>query len=134
MTDDIRYDVRNRLIEKALSGEPVYYGDLMKEFHIPRGHRSPGIGIGWIVGKISEYESRKNKPLISAIVVRRGSENKICTKGCPGKGFFGIHSDQIPEDLRAIAFSDKDKRLEEKHFKFVAEMQARVWGCASWEE
>ena len=67
----LRHDVRKKLIQIARAKDTITYGELMKEFHIPRGHREPGIGIGWIVGRISEYEDEHNRPLISAIVVRR---------------------------------------------------------------
>jgi hypothetical protein len=125
MGNDIRHDVMDKLIEKARSKDIAYYGDLMKEFHIPRGHKKPGIGIGWIVGKISEAEDKDKKPLLSAIVVRSHSGNRICPKGHPGNGFFGIDSKRIPEHLKAIAGSNGSP--SKKHLEFISAMQQEVW-------
>lgn len=133
----IRNDVRKKLIQIALAGgeNTITYGEIMKEFHIPRGNRKQGIGIGWILGQISENEDSQNRPLISAIVVRRGSENKICRKGYPGKGFFGITSDQIPDDLKTIALpGHRDNKMTKQHLEFVCDMQHRVWNCSSWDD
>jgi hypothetical protein len=35
----------------------------MKEFGIPGGHPKPGVGIGAVVGEISEYENSQGRPL-----------------------------------------------------------------------
>jgi hypothetical protein len=76
----MREDVRKKLVEVAKREETITYGELMKEFQIPRGHPKPGIGIGSVVGEISNYEYSKGRPLISAIVVGANSRTRICPK------------------------------------------------------
>jgi len=84
----MRRDVRRRLIKAAKSGNTITYGSLMKEFHISRGGGQKSIG--HVVGSISEYEDQNGRPLISAIVVRSGSESRICPKGQTGGGFLAF--------------------------------------------
>ncbi len=120
----MRQDVRAKLIEIAGKGKTIAYGDLMREFGIPRGHPKPGIGIGWVVGEISEYEHSKGRPLLSVIVVRADRKTRMCPQGHPGGGFFGL--DGIPLHFKrpSGAFSDP---LTIKEQEFVKEEQERVW-------
>ena len=123
----MRDDVRKELIEIARAGKTITYSQLMKKFHIPRGHPKPGIGIGSVVGKISGFEDKNNRPLISAIVVRSNSASKICPQGHPGGGFFGIPSSAIPAQLRRGASRQGDPNLSKEDLEFVRDMQEKIW-------
>ena len=120
----MRRDVRAKLIEIARKRKTITYGDLMREFGIPRGNPKPGIGIGSVVGEISEYEHSKGRPLLSGIVVRADSKTKKCPQGHPAGAFFGL--DGVPLCLRRSqdAFSDP---LTIKEQKFIKKEQERVW-------
>ena len=63
----MRSDVRQKLIEVAKCQETITYGELMEEFGIPRGHRKPGIGIGYVVGTISEHEHDRDAHLFQLL-------------------------------------------------------------------
>jgi len=122
----MRDDVRKKLIEVAKRGKAISYGKLMKEFRIPRGHPKPRIGIGGIVGEISDYEYSEGRPLLSAIVVRVNSGTEICPKGHPGGGFFGL--DGISTHLiRRTAKSQQNPTLTTAEQRFVKEEQEKVW-------
>ncbi|NOX54435.1 MAG: hypothetical protein GXP27_08330 [Planctomycetes bacterium] len=120
----MRWDVRARLIEVARNRETITYGQLMKEFRIPRGHPTPGIGIGWVVGEISEYEHSEGRPFLSVIVVKAGSETRICPKGHPGGGFFSVVG--LPPHLKRDT-DEFSERLTIEEQNFVKEEQERVW-------
>jgi hypothetical protein len=120
----MRSDVRQKLIEVAKCQETITYGELMEEFGIPRGHRKPGIGIGYVVGTISEHEHDRGRPLISAIVVRAHSERAICPNGAPGGGFFGLPG--IPTRLMRPE-KEWNKPLTNEDRKFVVAEQRKVW-------
>jgi len=121
----MRQDVRKKLIEVARRGETITYGELMKEFGIPRGHPKPGIGIGYVVGEISNYEYSQGRPLLSAIVVRADSRTGICPLGHPGGGFFGL--DGIPVHLERSPGVYSNPTLSADEQRFVKEEQERVW-------
>ncbi len=67
--------LRQRLIAEAKKGETVYYSDLM----------NGRAWIGTLLGAISEYELRRGRPPLSAIVIRKDTK-------MPGTGFFTIPS------------------------------------------
>ena len=121
----MRQDVRQKLISVAKRGETITYGELMREFGIPRGHPKPGIGIGHVVGIISEHEHSKRRPLISAIVVRASSGTAICPKGVPGGGFFGLPG--IPSHLIRSESAWADSRLNGEEQEFIKNEQEKVW-------
>jgi hypothetical protein len=121
----MRSDVRKKLIRVAKTGKTIVYKELMNEFHIPRGGRSPGIGIGYVVGTISEYESKKDH-LLSAIVVRKGSIKHTCPYGTPGGGFFGIPTPIIPNKLKRTE-SEYDNPLTHDDLIFIQDQQNKVW-------
>lgn len=127
MRESMRSDVRQKLIQVAKKGKTITYGELMAEFHIPRGHPVPGIGIGHVVGRISEYEDSKGRPLISAIVVRAASANRLCPDGNPGGGFFGIPSPNIPADLIRPESKLSNPILDDAELRFVRQEQERIW-------
>jgi len=120
----MRQDVRAELIETARKGKTITYGELMREFGIPRGHSKPGVGIGSVVGEISEYEHSKGRPLLSVIAVGADSETRTCHQGHPSGGFFGLEG--VPLHLRRSpdVFSD---RLTIKEQEFVKKEQEEVW-------
>ena len=122
----MRNDVRDKLINVARNGNTINYKELMKEFGIPRGNPKPGIGIGHVVGIISDYEFAKHRPRLSAIVVRKYSECTICPKGNPGLGFFSL--DGIPSELKLNENEYKKPRpLSNKEKEFVRDEQIKVW-------
>jgi len=120
----MREDVRKRIIEVARTGETITYKELMQEFGIPRGNPKRGIGIGDVVGEISEYEYSRRRPLVSAIVVRSDSDTKICPKGHPGGGFFGLPG--IPSNLKRDETKFDDPLTEEDQ-KFLMDEQKKIW-------
>ena len=69
------HDLRQRLIEKAKSRETEYYSDIMNGRAL----------IGKLLGAISEYELRRGRPPLSAIVIRKDTK-------MPGRGFFTVPS------------------------------------------
>jgi len=121
----MRSNVRQKLIDVAKRGGTITYGELMKEFGIPRGHRKPGVGIGHVVGEISEHEHSQGRPLISAIVVRANSGTAICPKGVPGGGFFGLPG--IPSRLARSESDWANPQLTKEEQKFLLAEQHRVW-------
>jgi hypothetical protein len=123
----MRRDVRRKLIQVAKDGMTITYGQLMKEFHIPRGHPTPGVGIGYVVGTISEYEDSKGRPLLSAIVVRSGSASRICPKGSTGGGFFGIPTPTIPSELKRTESRISDPVLSDSELRFLRSEQEKAW-------
>lgn len=122
----MRKDVRRRLVDLAKKRQTITYGELKKEFRIPRGHPKPGIGIGPVVGDISNYEHSRGRPRISAIVVHGDSSRRICPLGHPSGGFFGL--DGIPDHLRRPPTAQKNPKLTEQEQEFVREQQEEVWG------
>ena len=114
--------LRGDLIKTAKKRETIPYKTLMKRYEISRGTAN-GLGIGWLVGYVSEYESEHGRPLISAIVVRRGSQTKLFPKGHPGSGFMQI--DCIPKAMRRK--TRKDRPLTPKEQRFIVQCQNDVW-------
>lgn len=126
MSAGIRWDVRRKLIEVAKKGETITYGELMREFGIPRGHHKPELGIGSIVGEISNYEHSEGRPLISAIVVRADTKTRAYPHGHPGGGFMGL--DGIPAQLkRRSEASWQDHKLTAEEQEWLIKEQEKVW-------
>ena len=121
----MRSDVRQKLMDFAKRGETITYGELMKEFKIPRGSPKPGVGIGSVLGSISEQEYAQGRPLISAIAVRANSKTKICPKGTPGAGFLGLPG--IPAHLHRPPSQHSNPRLTVEEQQFINAEQERVW-------
>ena len=69
--------LRGDLLKAAKRGKTIPYKTLMRQYKISRGTPN-GLGIGWLIGYVSEYESEHGRPLLSAIVVRSKSETKYC--------------------------------------------------------
>ena len=122
---DVNEGVRRRMLQAAKAGETIAYGQLMKEFRIPRGHPMPGVGIGEVVGTISEHEYAEGRPLLSSIVVRAGSATRLCPKGCPGGGFFGLSG--VPRKLQRRKSEWGVPSLSVEEQEFVNQEQERVW-------
>ena len=121
----MRADVRQKMIQVAKGGSTITYGDLMREFRIPRGHRNPGIGIGAVAGAISEVEHSQGRPMLSAIVVRADSRTRASPQGHPGGGFLGL--DAIPASLKRSPSAQQIAALTAEEQKYVREEQERVW-------
>ncbi len=77
----MRQDIRDRLIQAARRSEVVFY----RELGIGRGR-----AVGVILEEISEYEHSSGHPLLSAIVVLKGT-------GMPSEGFW--RDSGIPRNL-----------------------------------
>lgn len=115
-------NVRKKLVEVAKKGETITYGEVMQLFNIPRDH--PEFGIKDVVGDISNHEHSKDRPRLSAIVVKAGSQTESCPNGCPDGSFFGLSG--LCEDL-ARSPSDFSEPLSEFEQDFVKSEQKRVW-------
>ena len=113
------------MIRAAKQKRTLPYKTLMKRYKIPRGTRN-GLGIGWLIGYISEYEYEHGRPLLSAIVVKSGSKTKLCPKGHPGPGFMRV--DAVPYNLKRRSANDT-KPLKANEQKFIHKMQQAVWKC-----
>ena len=83
--------LRGDLIKTAKQGKTIQYKQLMRRYKIPRGTPN-GLGIGWLIGYVSEYESEHGRPLLSSIVVSSGRRDKLYPKGFPSPGFLRIDS------------------------------------------
>lgn len=77
----MREDIRSKLIGVARTGEVIFY----RELGIGRGKAA-----GQILGDISEHERSQDRPLLSAVVVNKGT-------GMPSEGFWGLSG--IPPSL-----------------------------------
>ena len=114
--------LRKKLIQVAKGRKTITYEQLMKEFNIPWKE------IGNELGKISLYEDSKGRPLLSAIVVRKGSRSsRICPNGSPGSGFFGIPTPTIPAELRRPESERSNPVLTGDELRFVRSEQDKVW-------
>ena len=116
-------DVRKKLTEVAKRRDTITYGELMREFHISRRV------IGDVVGEVSEYEYKKGRPFISAIVVQTNSATRIYPKGMPGGGFLGISD--LPSYIRRLDKSKYGDPLNSKEQEFISKEQSKVWNY--WE-
>ncbi len=89
-----------KLVAAAKAGKTIAYSDL-------------GINRRWVgevVGEISIREDSQNHPLLSAIVVRKGSES-------PGDGFWGLPSMQnVPQGQRRNVW-EKERDKVYKHWE-----------------
>ena len=97
---DYAWKVYPKLVEVAIARSTIPYNKLMKEFGIHRMH------IGLVVGIISETEHMESSPLLSAIVVRKGTNN-------PGEGFWGLSVSTIPDNLKKAQWEDQHRSLPE---------------------
>ena len=77
----MREDIRDRLIAVARTGQVIFYGEL----RIGRGKAA-----GQILGDICQHEHSQSRPLLSAVVVNKGT-------GMPSEGFWGLSG--IPPNL-----------------------------------
>jgi hypothetical protein len=114
--------LRGDLIKTAKQGKTIPYKTLMKRHKIPRGTPN-GLGIGWLIGYVSEYESEHGRPLLSAIVVRSRSQSILYPKGLPAPGFLRI--DNISGIKKRSA--GNTRAFTPKERKFIFQCQLDVW-------
>lgn len=114
--------LRGDLIRAAKQGKTIPYKRLMKRYKIPRGTPN-GLGIGWLIGYVSEYESEHKRPLLSAIVVSSSRREKLYPKGLPSPGFLRIDSIVGIKKRRA----GNSKTLDAKEKQFLFQCQKKVW-------
>jgi hypothetical protein len=114
--------LRGDLIKVARQGKTVTYKQLMSRYKIPRGTPN-GLGIGWLIGYISEYESEHKRPFLSSIVVRSRQRDRLYPKGLPGPGFLRI--DSIKGIKKRSARSTHALTPKEK--KFIFQCQEDTW-------
>ena len=114
--------LRGELIKTAKQGKTISYKKLMRRYKIPRGTPN-GLGIGWQIGYVSEYESEHGRPLLSAIVVGSGHRTRLYPKGLPSPGFLRI--DSISGIKRRKASDIRALNAKEKQFIF--QCQKDVW-------
>ena len=77
--------VRALLIEEATHGRTITYTDLAALAGLPWSHKNPQDRklLGKLLGEISHQEYLRGRPMLTAIVVRKG-------QGMPGPGFWGF--------------------------------------------
>lgn len=114
--------LRGELIKTAKQGKTVRYKQLMKRYKIPRGTPN-GLGIGWLIGYVSEYESEHGRPLLSSIVVRSRPQGPLYPRGLPGPGFLRI--DSITGIKKRSALNTRPLTVAEK--QFILRCQKAVW-------
>ena len=93
--------IRERLIEKAKTGELIEYGEFINgDYGVARGQGAPW-QIGTVLGEICENEHREGRPLLSAICVLRATR-------MPSSGFWELEF--IPKSIRNGTYT------QQRHF------------------
>ena len=94
-------DSHRALVENARLGQIIFYGELpvFEELKERFGDDVSAV-IGYIVGACSEYETSRNRPSISAIVINQESHQ-------PGRGFYGLS--MIPYHLCQDIWEEQGK-------------------------
>ena len=85
----MKYQVRNYLIELASKGKTVNYQKLSDDCHLGldmQASQYDRTETGKILGEISRFEHDNGRPLISSIVITKGS-------GYEGDGFYKLAQD-----------------------------------------
>jgi len=94
--DSLALDIRQKLIESASNKRKLYYSDIA----IVGDDRHMN-GLSDILSKISRYEHKNGRPLLSAIVVQKESD-------LPGTGFFllcdSLKTTQSLEEMQSDCF------------------------------
>lgn len=106
--------VRQKLIDIAKEEKTITYEELMKEFRIGRAY------IGGILGSICELERFQKGPMLSAVVINKGTRN-------PGGGFLSLPG--IPEGIRrARDFKNpRYNEVERNYWEQVLKEVYRYW-------
>lgn len=82
--DDVVH-VRALLVEVATRGETITYTELAKRAGLTWDHKNSNDRklIGQLLGEVSVQEYSRGRPLLTAVVVRKGED-------LPGPGFWGL--------------------------------------------
>ena len=111
--DVLALDIRQKLIESASNGKKLYYSDIAV-----LGDDRHMSGLSDILSKISRYEHKNGRPLLSAIVVQK--ENEL-----PDTGFFllcdSLKTTQSLEKMQLDCFEFWSK--EENKLKYMTKIQ-----------
>ena len=95
--DSLALDIRQKLIESASNEKKLYYNDIAI-----LGDDRHMNGLSDILSKISRYEHKNGRPLLSAIVVQKESN-------LPGIGFFllcdSLRTIQSLEEMQSDCFA-----------------------------
>ena len=93
-------DSHQVLVENAKLGKVIFYDELPVINELKgRFKDATSKLIGFIVGACSEHEAAKGRPLISAIVINRDTNE-------PGKGFYGLSA--VPYNLCLGTWEEQD--------------------------
>lgn len=79
----VHAEIYDTLVQAARRQELVYYGDIAPLAGLDMDRQADRTAIGQILGDISKCEHIQGRPMLSAIVVQRGSNT-------PGHGFFTL--------------------------------------------
>jgi len=120
-------DTYQVLVENAKSGKMTFYGEL-PVFNELKGRFKDAASklIGLIVGACGEYEVTKGRPLISAIVISKDTDE-------PGRGFYSLSV--VPHNFCLDTWEGQDIEPPEIVIKkrqefWLSELQATLeyWG------
>lgn len=83
-------EIRKLLIDKAIKGRPIYYGEIMKMLGLQLGNQEDHNELSEILGEISAYENEHKRPLLSSIATY--SPETMRQKGgeTHGNGFYEV--------------------------------------------
>lgn len=109
--------IYNRLLELARAGQLTTYSDIAPLAGLSMSSDVDRDSISELLGEILRHEVAQGRPLLTAIVVHRGNDNK------PGEGFFSIATELgrfsgTREDLVRIEFWIR--QVQEVHTHWAA--------------
>jgi len=105
--------VRSDLMAAAQRRSVVNYGELMKRYHLSRGHV-----LSRAIEEVDRAENEQGMPGFAAIVVRADT-------GFPGGGYFC--DDGLPPSIRRSRARSPDPRLSAEEIRHVKQCQQKIW-------
>ena len=105
--------MKRDILRAARSRSKVTYGELMRKYHLPRGHR-----LSQAIAEIDRAECARGAPGFAAIIVRKDT-------GFPGGGYFC--DDGLPPRLRRTKERRTDPKLSREERNHVVAKQRSIW-------
>lgn len=75
--------IYEKLKSIAKDGQTITYGEIAPLVNVDLSKQEGRNRLSWILGEISEFEQENGRPMLSAVVIRKGY-------GDPGSGFFNL--------------------------------------------